>query len=870
MTDSYSFDTSNTPSPRSVPFVVGKTGPITATADWAPTSPFPATGTASPSLPGVGSNTTYPQSVAGASELAATATWAQAAGTVSSSSAQSVATGAAGTYWPTFTPNTGGAFTATGSWNPIDKVYSVPSGTATLSTNGTSWTQTINVSNGNFAVNLSWPFQAFNDPNLDLQILDGTTPVGTGGATSFYGNDRETVSGSVSGLAVNQTKALTVKVTKIGGATTSFTIGNDLLGNPSHYQTIPTVGLELRNSTGVFVAGSTPVSGQNARTITATLTGGTVYKLWASTTDAVTVTAAQTVPDLAYAPLKLEFFGPAGNFNVSGSTGALALPTTLVAQGGAYTVKVTNQSTSASTHPATPTLNWSATTRGSDVGIGALARSQTTPDYSFTTGTAPGTLSAALSWTKDPEETNFASVTMTLKTAAGGTILAQPSSSGSMSFTSPLAANTTYKVSITNNSSTQAVRSYTRTLTRPSQGAVTLVIKDANGATVATGQGLKPVTVNVGLAPGNYTATTTPVSGAGSATLTGSYAARPASVTTTFDANDHATVVNDGTTTVTETLAPSGRVLRRRVAPTNNLAATTEDNLFFYDDGGDSPAYSQPTSGGTLTTYLGGAIDVGGVITYQHANGHGDVIGTSNSAGTFTERPAPDEYGLDTVQPADRLGWLGKQQRFTVGLANLTRMGVRLYDPTSGRFTSVDPIEGGSSNDYDYVDGDPVNALDLDGSACLGHLCVKVKKPNFKKLAQTAVAKGAGMAAKFAAASATTVRGTMLHVDRYGGVVLKQLDAKRVVLSGSRLAFIAGGATQLIADGFNRKLSVVARVGRATLSAGAAAGGAALGGAAVAAGCTFGGCELLAAAGAGFVLYKGASMVSRRVGWGRM
>jgi hypothetical protein len=31
------------------------------------------------------------------------------------------------------------------------------------------------------------------------------------------------------------------------------------------------------------------------------------------------------------------------------------------------------------------------------------------------------------------------------------------------------------------------------------------------------------------------------------------------------------------------------------------------------------------------------------------------------------------------------------------------------------RFLETDPIEGGSANDYDYVEGDPINGLDLDG-----------------------------------------------------------------------------------------------------------------------------------------------------------
>ncbi|WP_432855147.1 RHS repeat-associated core domain-containing protein [Amycolatopsis sp. CA-161197] len=62
-------------------------------------------------------------------------------------------------------------------------------------------------------------------------------------------------------------------------------------------------------------------------------------------------------------------------------------------------------------------------------------------------------------------------------------------------------------------------------------------------------------------------------------------------------------------------------------------------------------------------------------------------------------------------------GWLGEHQRsyeHTGGLS-LVQMGARPYSPLLGRFLSVDPEEGGSANDYDYVAGDPVNGLDLDG-----------------------------------------------------------------------------------------------------------------------------------------------------------
>lgn len=42
-------------------------------------------------------------------------------------------------------------------------------------------------------------------------------------------------------------------------------------------------------------------------------------------------------------------------------------------------------------------------------------------------------------------------------------------------------------------------------------------------------------------------------------------------------------------------------------------------------------------------------------------------------------------------------------------------MGARLYDPILGRFLSVDPVDGGSLNNYDYCDQDPVNCYDLSG-----------------------------------------------------------------------------------------------------------------------------------------------------------
>jgi len=48
------------------------------------------------------------------------------------------------------------------------------------------------------------------------------------------------------------------------------------------------------------------------------------------------------------------------------------------------------------------------------------------------------------------------------------------------------------------------------------------------------------------------------------------------------------------------------------------------------------------------------------------------------------------------------------------GEGTLTLMGVRLYNPVTGRFLSVDPVPGGTDNPYVYV-LNPTDQFDLNG-----------------------------------------------------------------------------------------------------------------------------------------------------------
>jgi len=79
-----------------------------------------------------------------------------------------------------------------------------------------------------------------------------------------------------------------------------------------------------------------------------------------------------------------------------------------------------------------------------------------------------------------------------------------------------------------------------------------------------------------------------------------------------------------------------------------------------------------------------------------------------------TPRPDPNGTPHTTAGP-DTYSWLGGHRRDQDTLGDVTLMGQRLYNPVLGRFLQTDPVPGGSANDYDYANQDPVNGMDLSG-----------------------------------------------------------------------------------------------------------------------------------------------------------
>ncbi|WP_417234383.1 DNRLRE domain-containing protein [Arthrobacter sp.] len=188
--------------------------------------------------------------------------------------------------------------------------------------------------------------------------------------------------------------------------------------------------------------------------------------------------------------------------------------------------------------------------------------------------------------------------------------------------------------------------------------------------------------------------------------------------------DDSARTITRGGITTTIGLDPAGR--RLSLATTGSVGTETKH----YTDDSDNPAWTTRTQGtNTVTTRyestIGGDLALtitDGTVELAVNNPHGDTVTTipltGDEAGQGIKGWAQyDEYGNQTPDPvstgATTYGWHGADQR-ALDASGLILMGARLYNSTTGVFTSRDPVAGGNSTTYAHPQ-DPIGMSDISG-----------------------------------------------------------------------------------------------------------------------------------------------------------
>jgi RHS repeat-associated protein len=194
-------------------------------------------------------------------------------------------------------------------------------------------------------------------------------------------------------------------------------------------------------------------------------------------------------------------------------------------------------------------------------------------------------------------------------------------------------------------------------------------------------------------------------------------------VTAAYYANDLVRSLTQGGVTKTWALDVDQQRLRNW-----NDGSTTHVN--HYSDDSDSPSWVAEgatawtrnivsATGALVATYD----STTATTTLQLANLHGDIVAVTPAVGStgLGATFEANEFGIRRTASTRRYAWTGGSRRSSDAVGGVILMGVRLYNPVTGRFLQADPVPGGSDNAYDYAGHDSVNDFDLDGRCKTKH-----------------------------------------------------------------------------------------------------------------------------------------------------